>query len=159
MPTVQSTYSETIGAARAGQIANEEPVVLISRTVADAAGIGFGKVVQEAVADGTKDGQCTADLDTADMDAYKFLGITVRERSVRPETPNMFAQYESARIMRKGVIWVEVAGAVKAGEDVTVTLATGVLGTAAVAPGIIAIPNARWDSSTTGAGLAKLRLG
>jgi len=159
MPAVQTSYSENIGAARAGMIANEEPATLISRTVADAAGIGFGVVVQEAAADGSKDGQCTADLDTADMDAYKFLGITVRERSVRPETPNKFAQYESARIMRKGVIWVEVAGAVKAGEDVTVTLATGVLGTAGVGAGIIAIPNARWESSATGAGLAKLRLG
>jgi hypothetical protein len=159
MPTVQSTYSETMGAARAGQIANTEPSLLISRTVADAAGIEFGKVVQEAAADGSKDGQCTADLDTADLDAFKFIGITVRERSVRPETPNKFAQRESARIMRKGVIWVEVAGAVKAGEDVTVTLASGVLGTASVGAGVIAIPNARWDSSTAGAGLAKLRLG
>lgn len=156
---VQTSYSENIRPALAGQIANMEPVDLISRTVADVAGIGFGKVVQEAAADGSKDGQCTADLDTADMDAYKFLGITVRERSVRPETPNAFAQYESARIMRKGVIWVEVAGAVKAGEDVTVTLATGVLGTAAVGAGVVAIPNARWESSTSGAGLAKLRLG
>lgn len=156
---VQTSYSENIRPALAGQIANMEPVDLISRTVADAAGIGFGKVVQEAAADGSKDGQCTADLDTADMDAYKFLGITVRERSVRPETPNAFAQYESARIMRKGVIWVEVAGAVSAGQDVTVTLATGVLGTAAVGAGVVAIPNARWESSTSGAGLAKLRLG
>ena len=159
MPTVQSTYSKAISAARAGQIANEEPVVLISRTVVDAAGIGFGKVVQEAATDGSKDGQCTADLDTSDMDAYTFLGITVRERSVRPETPSKFAQYESARIMRKGIIWVDVAGAVKAGQDVTVTLASGVLGTAGVGAGVVAIPNARWESSTSGAGLAKLRLG
>lgn len=154
---VQTSYSETIGAARAGQIANEEPVVLISRTVADADGIGFGKVVMEAATDGSKDGMCSATLTS--LDAYNFLGITVRERSVRPETPNKFAQYESARIMRKGVIWVEVAGAVKAGEDVTVTLATGALGSTAVAAGIVAIPNARWESSTSGAGLAKLRLG
>lgn len=157
---VQTSYSDSISAARAGMIANEEPCVLISRTVADAAGIGFGVVVQEAATDGSKDGHCTADLDTADLDAYKFLGITVRERSVRPETPSKFAQYESARIMRKGVVWVEVAGAVKAGEDVTVTLATGVLGTAGASAGtIVAIPNARWESSTSGAGLAKLRLG
>lgn len=155
---VQTSYSETIGAARAGMIANEEPSVLISRTIIDAAGVGFGKVVQEAAADGSKDGQCTADLDTADMDAFKYLGITVRERSVRPETPDKFGQYESARIMRKGVIWVAVAAAVKAGEDVTVTLASGVLGTAAVGAGVVAIPNARWESSTSGAGLAKLRL-
>src|SRR5690606_16869272 len=93
------------------------------------------------------------------LDAYNFLGITVRERSVRPETPNKFAQYESARIMRKGVIWVETGGAVNAGDDVTVTVATGALGTTAVGAGVVAIPNARWESSTSGAGLAKLRLG
>lgn len=159
MPSVQSNYTETMGAARAGMIANTEPVTLISRTIVDAAGVGFGKVVQEAVADGSKDEQCTGDLNTAPMDAFKFLGVTVRERSVRPETPDKFAQYETIRIMRRGVIWVDVAAAVKAGEDVTVTLATGVLGTAAVGAGIVAIPNARWESSTAGAGLAKLRLG
>lgn len=155
---IQDSYSETIRPAVAGQIANTEPKVLISRTIIDAAGVGFGKVVQEAATDGSKDGQCTADLNTAAMNADKFLGITVRDRSVRVETPDKFAQYESCRIMRKGVIWVEVAGAVVAGTDVTVTLATGVLGSAAVAAGIVAIPNARWDSSTAGAGLAKLRL-
>lgn len=159
MPSVQSTYSETMGVARAGMIANEEPVTLISRTIIDAAGVGFGKVVQEAAADGSKDEQCTGDLNTAAMDAFKFLGVTVRERSVRPESPDKFAQYETIRIMRRGVIWVDVGAAVKAGEDVTVTLATGVLGTAAVGAGIVAIPSARWESSTTGAGLAKLRLG
>ncbi len=158
MPSVQTTYTETMRPAVAGMIANTEPCTLISRTVADAAGIGFGKVVQEAVANGTKDGQCTGDLNTAAMDAFKFLGVTVRERSLRAESPDTFVQYQSARIMRRGVIWVAVTGAVNAGEDVTVTLATGVLGTAAVAAGIVAIPNARWESSTTGAGLAKLRL-
>lgn len=156
---VQTSYSENIRPAVAGQIANMEDAVLISRTVADAAGVGFGKVVQEAAADGTKDGQCTGDLNTAAMDAFKFLGVTVYERSVRPETPTKDGQYESARIMRKGVAWVEVASAVVAGTDVTVTLATGVLGSAAVGAGVVAIPNARWDSSTAGAGLAKLRLG
>lgn len=154
---VQTSYSETIGTARAGMIANEEPCVLISRTVADAAGIAFGKVVMEAATDGSKDGLCSATLTS--LDASNFLGVTVRERSVRPETPNKFAQYESARIMRKGVIWVETGGAVNAGDDVTVTVATGALGTTAVGAGIVAIPNARWESSTSGAGLAKLRLG
>jgi hypothetical protein len=156
---IQTSYSENIRPAVAGQIANMEGAVLISRSVVDAAGVGFGKVVQEAAADGSKDDLCTGDLNTAAMDAYKFLGITVRERSVRPETPNKFAQYDSARIMRKGVIWVEVAGAVNAGTDVTVTLASGVLGSVSVGAGVVAIPNARWESSTSGAGLAKLRLG
>lgn len=155
MASVQTSYSENIRAAVAGQRANMEPVDLISRSVADVAGIGFGKVVQQ----GATDGACTADLDTTDMDAYRFLGITMRERGVTAENPNGWAQGESALIMRKGVIWVEVAGAVVAGTDVTVTLATGVLGSAAVGAGVVAIPNARWESSTSGAGLAKVRLG
>lgn len=155
MPSVQSTYSETIGAARAGMIANEEPSVLISRTVETVAGVGFGKVVQQ----GAKDNGCTSDLATSAMTAQTFLGITVRERSVRPESPDKFAQNESARIMRKGNIWVDVAVAVTPTDIVTVTLASGVIGKTAVGAGVVAIPNARWETSTSGAGLAKLRLG
>lgn len=155
MPSVQDTYSETIRTAVAGQRANMEPVDLISRNSEDTPTVGFGIVVQQ----GATDGGATADLNTAAMDAYKFLGVTMRERGVNPATPNGWAKGESLLIMRKGVIWVAVTGAVTAGTDVTVTLATGVLGSAAVAAGIVAIPNARWESSTTGAGLAKLRLG
>lgn len=150
---VQTTYTENMRVAVAGMIANMEPVTLISRNVETAAGIGFGKVVQQ----GTRDEGCIVDL--TGFDADKYLGITVRERSVRPETPDLFAQYESARIMRKGVIWVTVAAAVTAGTDVTVTTATGVLGSTAVGAGVVAIPGARWESSTAGAGLAKVRLG
>lgn len=155
MPAVQSTYTETMRAAVAGMIANEEPVKLISRNVETAAGIGFGKVVQQGV---DVDG-CISDLNTSAMTAQTYLGVTVRERSVRPETPDLFAQYESARIMREGVIWVPVAVAVAPSDIVTVTLATGVIGKTAVGAGVVAIPNARWESSTSGAGIAKLRLG
>lgn len=153
MPAVQTTYTENMRPAVEGLRANMEPAVMISRNVEDAAGIGFGKVVMQ----GVRDDGCTAVL--TGFDADKYLGITVREGSVRPATPNAFGQYESARIMRKGVIWVAVAGAVTAGTDVTVTTATGVLGSAAVGAGVVAIPGARWESSTTGAGLAKVRLG
>ncbi|MCW7544898.1 DUF2190 domain-containing protein [Aurantimonas litoralis] len=150
---VQSTYNETMDAARAGMRANMEPVDLISRTVETAAGVGFGKVVQQ----GTADKGCKSDL--SGMTAQTYVGITMRERGVRPETPNAFAQYESALIMRKGVIWVEVAVAVTPADIVTVTLASGVIGKTAVGAGVVAIPNARWESSTSGAGLAMLRLG
>ncbi|AGC35703.1 virion structural protein [Rhizobium phage RHEph06] len=154
MPNVQSTYTENLRVGVAGQRANMEPVDLISRSVEDVAGLGFGIVVQQ----GAADKGCTGDLNTAAMDAYKFLGVTMRERGVNPETPNGWAKGESALIMRKGVIWVQVDGAVAAGNDVTVTLATGKLGTKAVAAGIIAIPNARWETSAADLGLAQLRL-
>jgi hypothetical protein len=150
---MQTTYSNNIRPAVAGQRANMEPVDLISRTVEDAAGVGFGKVVQQ----GTLDNGCAADL--TGMTAQTYLGITVRDRSVRPETPNKFAQRESAQIMRKGVIWVEVGEAVTPASIPSVTLATGVIGDTAVGAGVVAIPNARFETSTTGAGLAQLRLG
>lgn len=157
MPNVQTSYTETMRPAVAGMIANEEPNVLISRTIESAGGVGFGKIVQQ----GASDNGCVSDLDTTDMDEFRYLGITVRERSINPENTNgdQFAQRDSVRIMRKGVIWVAVAGAVTAGTDVTVTLATGVLGSAAPNAGtIVTVPRARWESSTAGAGLAKVRL-
>lgn len=156
MPNLQETYNETMRPAVAGMVANTEPAVMISRNVETAAGIGFGKIVQQ----GATDRGCISDLDTTDMDEFRYLGITVRERSINPEAAaDKFLQRDSARIMRKGVIWVEVTGAVTAGTDVTVTLATGVLGSAAVSAGVVVlVPRARWESSTTGAGLAKIRL-
>lgn len=155
MPSVQDTYVAGIRAAVAGQRANMEPVDLISRSVETVAGIGFGIVVQQ----GAADNGCISDLNTVAMTAQRFLGITMRERGTRPETPDIFAQRQSALIMRKGVIWVPVAVAVTPADIVTVTLATGVIGKTAVGAGVVAIPNARWETSTAGAGLAQLRLG
>lgn len=150
---VQTTYTETLRPGIAGQIADMTDKTLISRSVADAAGIGFGKVVQV----GAADNDCTADLDTTDLTAQRFLGITVRDRSVA-DGANKYAQYESARIMQKGAVWVDVAVAVAPTDIVTVTLATGVIGKTAVGAGVVAVPNAQWESSTGGAGVAKLRL-
>lgn len=154
MPNVQANYNENMAPGVAGQQANMVPSTIISRNVEDVAGIGFGKVVQQ----GARDYGCTADLNTTPMDADRFLGITVMDRGTNPATPDKFGQYESARIMNKGAIWVAVAGAVTAGTDVTVTLSTGVLGSASVGAGVVAIPRARWETSTAGAGLAIVRL-
>lgn len=155
MPPVQTSYSENIRPALAGMRANEEPVDLISRNVETVAGIGFGVVVQK----GALDDSCIADLSTSAMTAQTYLGVTLRDRGVRAESPDGFARYDSARIMRKGVVWVAVAVAVAQSDIPTVTLSTGVIGKTAVGAGVVAIPNARFDSSTTGAGLVKLRLG
>lgn len=150
---IQTTYPANIRPGIAGARANMEPVDLISRSVETVAGIGFGKVVQQ----GTNDNGCKSDL--TGMTALTYLGITMLDRGTRPETPDLFAQYESARIMRKGVIWVQVGEAVTPASIPTVTLATGVIGDTAVGAGVVAIPNARFDTSTAGAGLAQLRLG
>jgi uncharacterized hydantoinase/oxoprolinase family protein len=58
--------------------------------------------------------------------------------------------------MEEGVIWVMASVAVAVGDPVYYVPATGVLTN--VATSNTQIANAMWDSSTSGAGLAKLRL-
>jgi len=150
MPAVQTVYNEKIDAARVGQIANMEPVTLISRNVEDVAAIGFGKPVMQ----GTLDDGCKLFAGAS----TEVLGITVRERSRTPENPDAFARYESARIMKKGVIWVVASVAVVAGDPVFVIPATAAFAKTN-ASSAIQIANARWDSSAGIGALAKVRLG
>jgi hypothetical protein len=143
MPTVQSTYSDNIAAGYAGAIANQEHKVLISRTVEDAAGIGFGLAVMQ----GTEDKGCVIG------DGTDFLGVTVREQDTDPADPDVFAQYDSARIATKGVIWIANSGGVSAGDPVSL-LPAGALGTG----GSVEVANARWDTTAADGELAQLRL-
>ena len=59
-------------------------------------------------------------------------------------------------VVTKGVVWVNATVAVSPGQPAFFT-AAGLLTT--VATGNTAIVGALWESATTGAGLAKLRLG
>lgn len=144
MPTVQSTYPDNIAAAVAGMRANEEPCTLISRNVETEAGIGFGVGVMQ----GTEDKQCVI------SDGSALLGVTVRDRSVDPATPNLFAENESARLMTVGPIYVANSGGVAAGDPVHV-LNNGVFANS----GGTYIENARWDTTAEDGDLAVLRLG
>jgi hypothetical protein len=143
--SVQAEYLDGILPAVAGMIANMVPATMISRTVEDAAGIAFGK----PVAQGVNDKGCKNTVG-----ATAIVGITVRERSVSAEA-DLFAQYEEARIMTKGVIWVEASVAVVAGDIVHVIAATG----AFAKTGGVLIPNARWETSAGIGELAQIRLG
>lgn len=144
MPTVQTTYADNIDAGYAGGIVNEEPRVLISRTVEDSGGIDFGLAVMQ----GTNDKGCVVG------DASDFLGVTVRTQSIEDGTSDTFEYMDEARIMTKGVIWVANSGGVSAGDPV-VLLADGRLGTGS-SP---LLDGARWDTTATDGNLAQLRLG
>jgi hypothetical protein len=150
MPNVQTSYTENMGAARVGQIANEEPSTLISREVQTAA-ITFGKVVKQ----GTADRQIQAA--TAAVDVYR--GITVRDRSVNPATPEGWAVNETCRVMTKGVIWVTAGATVAAGAAVYMVVGTGQAGNfTSVSASNLAIPNAIFESSGTVGTLVRIRL-
>lgn len=156
---VQTTYPDNQPVAVAGAQATMVPATIISRSVETAA-IGFGK----AVAQGTADKGCHAfgAGDTA------ILGITLLDRSasglsvtngqVSGQTADTFGVGESARVITKGDVWVNASVAVDAGDPVYVIPATGAFAKTS-ASSAVQIAGARWDTSTTGAGLAVVRLG
>lgn len=145
MPTVQTNYADDMAVSYAGAIADEqEECNLISRTVEDLGGVGFGLAVMQG----------TNDEGVVVGDGTEFLGVTVRDQSVDPDDPNEFAHYASARIMTKGTIWVANDGGVSAGDPVSLA-ADGALGTG----GSNEVAGARWDTSATDGNLARLRLG
>lgn len=108
MPAVQTTYSANIRPGLPGMIVDEVPKTLISRTVEAAGGLAFGIPVMQGTAD--KAGRASTAGDTA----AKFVGISVRDRSVKAEA-NQYSQYESARVMTEGAIWVTASVQVAAG--------------------------------------------
>lgn len=149
---VQTSYSENMRAGVVGMLAEMGEMVLISRNVEDAAGFAFGIPVVQ----GTADTDATA-IGSGDTDV---VGITVRERSVNPVTGDGFNQYDSARLLRKGVMFVEVtdAGGVAAGDEVWVTLATGAFSNADVGTdGGLQLAGSRWETSAANGDIAKVR--
>jgi|SRR5690625_1126929 len=135
---------EGLEPARPGSIANMEGKVLISRTVEDSGGLEFGAPVTQ----GTEDDQVVKATDSA-------FGVVVRTRSVPATCDDFdgFAQHDTARILTKGVIWVEADDTVTAGDDVHVD------GGKFKASGGTAIAGARYDTGGETGDLVKVRLG
>lgn len=152
MPAVQTNYVATLSPGVVGAQATMLPATIISRNVEPANGLGFGV----AVAQGTTDKGIVAFGGSAN----KFVGITMLDRSAVSTTaaPDSFAQRSSARVMTIGDIWVQASVQVAAGDPVYLVAATGLFTN--VATDNVAVLNARFDTSTTGANqLAVVRLG
>ena len=145
MPAIQTTYAATHARWVEGMIPNMEPNVIVTRIAEDVEGIGFGKVCVQG----------TADNQVVDSEAtVKFAGIAVLD-TTRPT--GKYEQYDNVAVIKKGVIVVQASEAVAVGDPVYYTPATGVLSKTATSNTLIA--GAQWDTSTSGAGLAVLRLG
>lgn len=145
---IQTTYPEKQDAGRAGGLVNMELANLISRTVQTAAGLGFGLCVER----GTGDNDCIL------FDGGTPLGISIRDRALDANEPNKFKQYAEARIITKGPVYAETPVAVDQGDPVYVVDADGTFHNTAAA-GRTLFPNAVWDTTTSGAGLAVIALG
>ena len=148
MPAVQTSYAQTILPAVEGMIANSEPHNIISRQLESAAGIGFGKVCVQ----GTADEQIRVSEATR-----KFRGITVMSHHAGKGIADAYDQYETVPVLERGCIWVMASVAVAVGDPAYYVPATGVLTNVTTSNTLI--PDGSFDSSTTGAGLAILRIG
>ena len=140
-------YATDPEVAQEGQVADTSPAVILSRTVD--AEIGFGKAVQK----GAKQHSVKAAVDKVD-------GITVRSQATGARAANQdaYPAGDTAAIITQGPIWVKVDSTVVEGDDVTVTVATGLFGTKAVAAGVIAVPGAVFDTGAAANGLARIRI-
>ncbi len=137
MATVQSTYTLNIPNAKPGHVPDMMAVDFDSHDVETAGGIAFGA----AVAQGTAPRGVIAFAGTG-----AIIGIAGRDRSVRsPTGADSYAQYESARILRKGKICVTAGAAVAAGDSVYVT-SGGVFTN--VSTSNTQIIGARWETTT-----------
>lgn len=144
MPDMQSTFTATHARWVEGMILNQEQANIVSREVETVAGIGFGKVAQR----GTGDHQIKVSSASP-----KYLGITVMDPA---KFGDAYAQFDTANVMTRGIIVVQASVAVAAGDPVYFVPATGVFTN--VSTSNQAIPNAQFDTSTSGAGLAAVRL-
>lgn len=144
MPAIQTTYAAQHARWVKGMVLNMEDATIVTRVAEDVEGIGFGEVGVQ----GTLDNQ------VVDSEAtVKFTGIAVLDLT-RPT--GKYEQFDNVALMKKGVIVVQASEAVAVGDPVYYTPATGVLSKTSTSNTLIA--GAQWDTSTSGAGLAALRL-
>jgi hypothetical protein len=85
-----------------------------------------------------------------------FRGVTVRDQSQPPEAADKFRQYDSARLLIRGVLWVTAGANVAAGEPAYFVPSSGAITN--VAEGNVRIPGGIFDSTAQSAALVKLRI-
>lgn len=139
------TYREDPQVAFNGMVADMSTATIVSRTVT--AATGFGKAM---IADGEHKARA---MFTGDA-AADFGGFSIRSQATKAESVNEYPVNDTAGILLRGAIWVEVSANVTANTAVHVDLATGEISGA----GGITIPNAKFETDATAGNVAKVRL-
>jgi hypothetical protein len=134
-----------------GLIAKAEARNLISRTLAQGKpNIYFGVPVYRGATDDV------VSPTAADGD---FLGLSRRSGLVDPASGgDFYTPGDEVPIMMEGVMWVETAGAVVQGVRANYDTTTRLFTAAAVGGSVIAAGEVEFDTSTTAAGLAIVRV-
>lgn len=140
-----------------GQIVDMQFTEIDSRTNEAATVIPFGVAVARGT---TADFQCKAQA--ADGDA--IIGISVRH-PIKPADSsgnNTYARYDSVPVLRKGNIYVTaLENAVRGDGAIAVTAQSGKIGSTtggAAGTGRIAIPGAKWETTTAAGAVGIVRI-
>jgi hypothetical protein len=144
--TTQTSYSERMPVAFAGQMAGSD-YETVSKNVETAAGIGFGLAVSQGVGDkGIVLGGQSED----------FVGVTIKDITLVHAVASLdkYVQYETAGVIRRGQVWVQVGSAVAAGDVAHFNASTGVLSNA----GGETIAGSRFETSAGSGEMALLYL-
>ena len=148
MPQVQTTYQDVHDKAVAGML--HGALHRVDTRVAEGAdGIGFGLACKK----GTTDGAATLGYAAND-----FVGISIKDPTLIPRDEDKYTKGVPMACLTDGDIWVTADGAVEDGDDVTVTLATGVIGSKGVSATIVKLAGARWMTTAADTELAIVRL-
>lgn len=139
------TYSGQNALGYAGMIAESQMIKDVASKAVTTAVVPFGRAVGR---DGTVP-------NTVKLGGTGFEGITVADKS---RTDNQYEVGEMAGVLRKGTIWVVADGAVTTAGPVTFTVATGAIGAKAVASGIVAINDAKFETAGANGDLVRVYL-
>lgn len=137
------TYTDRMDAAFAGMIAEGQIAKDVASKVVTTAVVPFGRAVGAGATDGS-----------VRLGGTGYIGITVADKT---RAADEYAVGEVAGVMRKGTIWVNVAVAVADTDVVYFVPATGAITN--VSTDNVAIPGAKFEITTTGAGLTRVYLG
>lgn len=146
MAVVQSTYGDRQPKYVLGMIVNQELHNSVSRILADATPVGYGRAM---FASGG------ADRVTATPSATGFEGVIIRDVIAESATPDTLEQNDTLGLCDKGVIVVQASVAVNRKEPAYVTSAGAWTN---VSSGNTLIPNATFDETIGAAGLVALRI-
>lgn len=156
----QTTFNDEPGASFAGMLADSKPADIISRALGGAANVSFGRMLGYGA---TPADEVAALADGAAIGA--MAGVSVHRHT--PDRASLtgtegIVPDEMVDVLRKGRVWVAVDTAVTPGDPVHVvqTGATkGAFRASADGGNTTDISTkARWESTTTGAGIAILDL-
>lgn len=158
MPFLQTSYRERMEAARAGMLHGTDNDVFTGVVAFDESDLPLELAVALCVKVDAPDGHPQTKLiSVGSLSAVNFAGITIRDVTLGAEQDS-YVSGVNVGVLRRGSIWVPVAGGACAPGDLAYMVPTTGVITRASGGGNVAIPGARFMSKAAQNGLAILHI-